>query len=435
MKTMPPSIELGQVDKSISRALTLLRQTYRSSPDGGGWYHQLAMHKPGPTATALGLSAFLECEPGFEHFEDGLRFLAQRQLQSENELIRGGWALNTSSGRPVVEATGWVVRFLGMARCGQLKSAPSIELGYQWLLANQNPDGGWGSLRGAPSRVWLTCLALRGLVQIDPYSKAVERGVEWLMSQQGSEPAGWGEMRGRGATATHTAMSLLAISEARPGWSDNRVLNAYEWLEMHLDTANIDDQHARVESYNVSASPNDDTLLWHTILLHYGLPTAMSALMRHPAGPQGGVVLSGYKTIIRTQLSNGAWRNIQGGTDASIWALWPFIQALVDLKKLPLSRAGDVILWGQDVIVVQRAGGKPDALIELVRAKRRRAIQHYFARYWSTLLVMLSVLAGLVLVGMDSIELKDYLLGLIVPVALLGVQEYRSRKREQPAPT
>jgi len=426
---IPPNIELGKVDHSISSALSLLRQTYIALPDGGGWYHQLALDKPGPTATALALSAFLECEPSFEHFEDGLRFLTTRQLRSADPLIQGGWALNTSSGRPVVEATAWVVRFLGMARCTQLKATPDIELGYQWLLVNQNSDGGWGSLLGSPSRVWLTSLALRALVHVDPYSRAVERGIEWLMSQQGSEPPGWGEIKGRNATTTHTAMSLLAIGEVRPGWTDDRVLHAYEWLERHLDTANIDDQHARIESYNVAASATSGSLLWHTILMHYGLPTAVSALMRHPTGPQGGVVSSGYRTIIRTQLSSGAWRNIQGGNDASIWALWPFIQALVDLKKLPISRGGDAILWTKDVIVVQRANSRPDALAELVRARRRSVVQQYFARYWSTLLVMLSVLAGLVLVGANSIELKDYLLGLIVPVALFGVQEYRSRKR------
>ncbi len=72
---------------------------------------------------------------------------------------------------PVVEATGWIARFLARARCDLRDDAPDTKRAYQWLLRNQNPDGGWGSLHGCPSRVWLTCLALRALSQLNPYER------------------------------------------------------------------------------------------------------------------------------------------------------------------------------------------------------------------------------------------------------------------------
>lgn len=52
--------------------------------------------------------------------------------------------------------------------------------GYAWVAANQNDDGGWGGIRGTPSTVEETGLAVESLLagKNDPF--ALERGLEWL---------------------------------------------------------------------------------------------------------------------------------------------------------------------------------------------------------------------------------------------------------------
>jgi squalene-hopene/tetraprenyl-beta-curcumene cyclase len=62
---------------------------------------------------------------------------------------------------------------------GMMASDPARR-GIQWLLENQNDDGGWGGCRGTPSSVEETALAVEVLLEAKPQA-AVARGVGWLI--------------------------------------------------------------------------------------------------------------------------------------------------------------------------------------------------------------------------------------------------------------
>jgi squalene-hopene/tetraprenyl-beta-curcumene cyclase len=55
--------------------------------------------------------------------------------------------------------------------------------GIAYLLAAQNPDGGWGGDRGTPSSVEETAVAVEVLIDLAPEDgrAAVERGIEYLV--------------------------------------------------------------------------------------------------------------------------------------------------------------------------------------------------------------------------------------------------------------
>ena len=55
--------------------------------------------------------------------------------------------------------------------------------GAAWLVANQNADGGWGGVRGTPSGVEETALAVEVLVDVPDARAAVNRGLAWLVHQ------------------------------------------------------------------------------------------------------------------------------------------------------------------------------------------------------------------------------------------------------------
>ncbi|WP_067793831.1 prenyltransferase/squalene oxidase repeat-containing protein [Actinomadura formosensis] len=436
-----PVIDMAVLETRLNESLDVLRDTYTPARgSGGGWYHELARPEPGTTATALGLMAFAEAGRSFEYFDEGLAFLAARQTRSGDPLRDGGWATKTSLGMPVVEATGWIARFLARARCDLRDDAPDLRRAYRWLLRNQNTDGGWGSLHGCPSRVWPTCLALRALSQLNPYDPAVDRGVEWLTADRTAHRPGWGPTPAAGPTVTHTAFALVTLAEARPGLRTERLLDAYDWLLEHLDP---DDDHTWIETYDVSphrvsphrgADPQGPDPVWRLALWHYGLPIALTALLRDPRGPHGPVVARAFRTLVRGEVADPRWNGHPGSGRTSLWTLWWRLETLVALSRLPLAGNADVLHWLPDATVVQRSHARERPLADLLPHRRVIDPVGFTRRHWAAFLLSLVCGASALGVTAGMWGWKDFWLSVILPIVLAGVDESVKRRRTPRGP-
>jgi squalene-hopene/tetraprenyl-beta-curcumene cyclase len=73
-------------------------------------------------------------------------------------------------------------RVLAAYRDLGLKDSPECRRGVSFLLAVQNPDGGWGGAKGCPSGVEETALAVEVLLDLVDDGGAVQRGIAWLVA-------------------------------------------------------------------------------------------------------------------------------------------------------------------------------------------------------------------------------------------------------------
>ncbi|WP_106398974.1 prenyltransferase/squalene oxidase repeat-containing protein [Actinocorallia populi] len=414
-------LDVRDLHRHLSIATETLRDHYRSVPDGpqgsGGWYHELG-GAPGATATALALACFVDCDEAPDRLDQALRFLREHQQED------GGWPTRTSGSQAVVEATGWIAWALARIRCDLREGAPDLHRATRWLIGQQNPDGGWGSMRDAPSRVWLTCLALRALNELDPHADAVAHGVRWLLDQrvtdQTTRARVWGVNGGAGGpTVTHTAFALITLAELRPA-DLSRHLPAFAWLTRRLamDPAN---PHKWIETYTVAPAEGG---AWRLNLWHYGLPLALTALLHHPEGPPVAQVGPALERILRISPGEHIWGDdITPGESPSLWSLWWSLQAITSVYRQPLFRPDDLVVWLKDAVVIRRGTARRKPLFSLAPALWAAGLGRLLKRYWAyaALLLLCSLIGGGVLAGWWKGEV--FWVGLVIPMALIPLQE------------
>ena len=83
-----------------------------------------------------------------------------------------------------------VIALRDVAGRGSEIESGHAQRGIGWLAAAQNDDGGWGGVKGVPSSVEETALAVKALAGTCEV-RAVERGVEWLVGRV--ESGAWRE--------------------------------------------------------------------------------------------------------------------------------------------------------------------------------------------------------------------------------------------------
>jgi hypothetical protein len=374
------------------------------------------------------MGCFLVHHQPFEHEQQCLRFLQKRQIRSNDLLLDGGWAVNTSAGQPVTEATAMVAHVLVRTGTALMSGSPDARRAGAWLVNNQNGDGGWGSFRDQESRVWLTAMAVRALGELDRRSSALIEGATWLVTARDPASHGWGERPRHAATVTHTSYVLTALVDSGLAATDRAVADAvtdgFAWLASHLNPARLHDDHARLESYNVSRMDADgSTVMWENTIWHHGLPFAVSALVRQPGTVRFDLVVTAARTLITSQMDDGRWPSVDSSATFSVWTVWPFLETLADLRaRLPL-RSGQVLTpLSTQAAIVQGGSDLDVAPQRLLGAVRWRARKRWLRRHWAAVAIGLLLAGGVALVATGLFEAQEVGFGLGVPVVLLVIQ-------------
>jgi len=138
-----------------------------------------------------------------------------------NQNSDGGWGFHPAA-PSAVEATAWALAALPAP--GPASPPKACTLARDWLLKAQLADGSWPAFPGHPQGCWVTSVASLALHRQGGAQNAVERGLDWVLKAWPAEGTLWWRMR----------RALFPTSEARQdtslrGW--NWTPGTASWVE------------------------------------------------------------------------------------------------------------------------------------------------------------------------------------------------------------
>jgi len=423
---------------AMEQTLDCLRQHYRVTEEGAGWYHYLDDPSPGISASSVGLFVFQTTGRVFEHTDRVVRYLLDHQVQGHGD-YDGGWSVRTTRGFPVVEATGWVLRALSGPECRMIGAQDALSRGVAWLCRNQNTDFGWGSYRGRPSRVFTTSLAMLALQECGGDVKVVDNAQKWLIDAQSPQSPAWGPTPGAEPTSLHTSIALLALLNQRGALGTNAVSQTCEWLLEHLTPGEHSELRTTVEDYDVPYEWDGIADVFQNSMPHFAGPMALTAMLAAGASPLSQEIFGAIRQIIDSQLEQGHWELPRSPTRPSIWAIHPFVQALAAARDAVVPTPGsEAILLYSGCAIVQSTALHGRLTRNLLLRNvffdwlRRRKVT---VCLW--VLAVCYILVAWFLLATGSIAPMDFVISLILPVVVMIFHllwERQSKSREDRAP-
>ena len=129
-----------------------------------------------------------------------------------NQNPDGGWGFHPAS-PSAVEATAWAL----LALISSPPASSNVEArsrASDWLLKAQLPDGSWPAFPGHPQGCWVTSLASMALHLQGGAQSAVERGRDWVLNAWPAEHSRWWRIK-QAILPNRAARQNSALS----GWS------------------------------------------------------------------------------------------------------------------------------------------------------------------------------------------------------------------------
>jgi Squalene-hopene cyclase C-terminal domain len=426
------------IEEAIALSLSCLRLHFRTTEDGrGGWYHYLDDQSPGVTASAVGLYCFRLAGKTFEHTDMVVKYLLSEQVTEggKDHLRYGGWAIRTTNGVPVVEATAWVLRSLNATGISRRECGDAVAAGISWLEKNQNTDFGWGAYKGHPSRVYTTCMALLALAECGGPNEVVSNGLKWLNDSQSPGQPAWGLMPGGDPTEMHTAMAVLAQLAMPGALPAAAVKQSADWLAERLDPGRFVEKSTLVEDYDVPYSNGSDSGAFQISLPHFAGPISLHAMLEVGLDPFQEKIFTGARAILNSQEKTersraGTWELPRSPQRASIWAVWPFLTALTTVQRAVFPSAARqspvesmVRLLYPGCVVVQTPLSPNHVTIRLLL---RNAFFDWLRRRWRPVAMwtIIAAMTGIAfaLWAVGQLDAGTFLLALVVPALLLVFQ-------------
>jgi squalene-hopene/tetraprenyl-beta-curcumene cyclase len=235
-------------------------------------------------------------------------------------LAPGGWAFEfDNDGYPDIDDTAEILLALGRVELAGPASAgrrhPAVQRGLRWIAGMQSRDGGWGAFDADNTSALVTKLPFCdfGAVTDPPSadvtahvvealsaeglagSRAVRRGVAWLLRAQESDGSWFGRWGANYVYGTGAAVPALIAAGVKPG--KPAIRRAVGWLEAHQNPDGGWGEDLRSYDDPGLAGRGGST----------ASQTAWALLALLAAGPPGPAAHAGVRWLTEHQRPDGTW--------------------------------------------------------------------------------------------------------------------------------
>ncbi len=314
------------INNSLASALAYMRKNFQfSSPrpvkiaNCGGWRQFLQDQNdlPSVTGTACILSSIIECG---ESKNTEIVSLSKR-LIVESAREDGGWCKDTLQ-QHCSQTLITCLALKALLDAEHPINSDPIQRGIQWLLAAQNPDGGWGNLANdnrsdVTSAAYTMKVLIRVLSINSDAEEALYRGQQWVLDSKHQDNS-WTGRDGTSGTLAHTSHAVDSLLSS--GIQRSNLIHVREWI---IDNINQDAEF--LELY-LASLPNaqSERLNW----THLSKERALIALLKLGSGISEPEVMETAKRILNRQMNGTYWRVDTMPNSAPSWAILEAVTSL-----------------------------------------------------------------------------------------------------------
>lgn len=294
----------------------LVERQERLDSEMGAWSESIDFLKgeEAPLATAEVVLALVNFAARSE-VKNVIKRACKYLVQSQND-DDGGWA-DLSGDYSVVDATGCIITAFSEVERWNIFATPvkKLEKALDFLLWQQNDDGGWGVIRNDESKMHYTYFALMGLARFKnmlpnkkkEVHKAIKKAIVWIEeNSHKNTDNGVGLSTDSAPSPIATALAILCLLEiGKP-----RSIKA-KWIEF-----------LKKSQKNGGWDEISDSSLVHGIRRTYdfrSIPQIIEALVRSGEPIYSVVIGSALRELKKYELPSGGFVRDVGETNPIVW--------------------------------------------------------------------------------------------------------------------
>jgi len=256
VQSVSPSIYTSMIDQATSDQATIDQATgllLGSQNHGWGWWSIYYPEVIGSETDNTGLCAWALHQSGTGSSSDALQQAAAALISGQN--ADGGWgaAWLPPTGGSTVSSTDFALTALLCA--GYSESNSNLKRGIEYLLAN--------SLQGHWESVGKTAMSSIILKKTSYSDQLLNTAIEWLVQNQ-NDDGGWGRKKGEVSNVTTTAMTMVALHESGKG--EISLARGAAWL---MAAQNADGGWSNLAGVPSSTTAGTAQAVWALTLAEY----------------------------------------------------------------------------------------------------------------------------------------------------------------------